>query len=246
MPPSCIICKTRCQKGPGISLHVFPHNNKDLLQKWLSAIRTPLPNLHIGRRICSRHFEQSCFYSGHTRHFLKPDAVPTIFQNVQSEQVASTSCGAISGLQSLPRTSLQKRKREHASPEATSSQTMSSPSSRAQLPLRKSPRLQAISVRPHLSQPVTSPIPKSPCKHLHTPTRKSLRKRKQDMSAPQTPSSVAASPWKSPRKCLQTATPVCASSRMHSEDQGATSPAEAAVKVQHKVCIYRLLWKLSC
>ncbi|KAK8783767.1 hypothetical protein V5799_009868 [Amblyomma americanum] len=162
------------------------------------------------------------------------DAVPTIFQKVQSEQVASTSCGAISGLQSLPRTSLQKRKREHASPEATSSQTMSSPSSRAQLPLRKSPRLQAISVRPHLSQPVTSPIPKSPCKHLHTSTRKSLRKRKQDMSAPQTPSSVAASPWKSPRKCLQTATPVCASSRMRSEDQGATSPAKAAVKVQHK------------
>lgn len=82
MPQNCISfgCPNTSSKSSDISFHRLPLKNKKLLAKWIIKIRrtnTPV-NEHV--RICSEHFEPSCFlisYNG--RKMLRKDAIPTKF-----------------------------------------------------------------------------------------------------------------------------------------------------------------------
>ena len=84
MVGSCVAykCTNRQNKFSGISFHSFPHNDKELLQKWVHNIRRKdwFPKRHS--LICSEHFKQSCFVGrpGKKGRRLNPNAVPTIFQ----------------------------------------------------------------------------------------------------------------------------------------------------------------------
>ena len=84
MVGSCVAykCTNRQNKFSGISFHSFPHNDKELLQKWVHNISQKdwFPKRHS--LICSEHFEQSCFVvrPGKKGRCLNPNAVPTIFQ----------------------------------------------------------------------------------------------------------------------------------------------------------------------
>ena len=82
MPQNCISfgCPNTSSKSSDISFHRLPLKNKKVLAKWIINIRrtnTPV-NEHV--RVCSEHFEPSCFlisYNGRKR--LGKDAIPTRF-----------------------------------------------------------------------------------------------------------------------------------------------------------------------
>lgn len=69
----------------------FPLKNKDLLEKWVKAVRlegfTPTPHTVL----CSQHFTPDCYSeSTLSRSRLKTDAVPTIFKFPSYYQKRST------------------------------------------------------------------------------------------------------------------------------------------------------------
>ena len=73
---------THCAKpGSGISFHVFPHKNSELLQKWIQAVKRKnwVPNKYS--LICSDYFEPSCSVvrPGKVGHRLYDNSVPTIY-----------------------------------------------------------------------------------------------------------------------------------------------------------------------
>ena len=74
------------KKGSEYSFHHFPHQNPNLLKKWVLAIRRKQwkPTKHSF--ICSDHFHESCFVirPGAEGRRLKDDAVPSIFQTFPS------------------------------------------------------------------------------------------------------------------------------------------------------------------
>ena len=82
MPQDCISfgCPNTSSKSSDISFHRLPLKNKKVLAKWIINIRrtnTPV-NEHV--RICSEHFEPSCFLISHNgRKKLRKDAIPTRF-----------------------------------------------------------------------------------------------------------------------------------------------------------------------
>ena len=63
MPNYCVAvgCKNMAKKGSEYSFHRFPHQNPNLLKKWVHAIRRKQwkPTKHSF--ICSDHFHESCF-----------------------------------------------------------------------------------------------------------------------------------------------------------------------------------------
>ena len=63
MPNYCVAvgCKNMAKKGSEYSFHHFPHQNPNLLKKWVHAIRRKQwkPTKHSF--ICSDHFHESCF-----------------------------------------------------------------------------------------------------------------------------------------------------------------------------------------
>ena len=63
MPNYCVAvgCKNTAKKGSEYSFHRFPHQNPNLLKKWVHAIRRKQwkPTKHSF--ICSDHFHESCF-----------------------------------------------------------------------------------------------------------------------------------------------------------------------------------------
>ncbi|XP_050680111.1 THAP domain-containing protein 7 isoform X2 [Leptidea sinapis] len=82
---SCVavLCSSRTTKGgvkdPELSFHTFP-KRPDIRNAWIKAIRREEgwePNKYS--RVCSKHFQQSCFLSGLKIKKLKFDAIPTIF-----------------------------------------------------------------------------------------------------------------------------------------------------------------------
>ena len=102
------------------TLHSFPLNNKELCNKWIQAI--PRANFVLSKhsRLCSRHFRESDFVEDHQdrnptrcrqwkqtaisqklqKRYLKPDSVPSFFDDVCSDlrtgeiapQITQDSC----------------------------------------------------------------------------------------------------------------------------------------------------------
>ncbi|XP_054709271.1 uncharacterized protein LOC129218977 [Uloborus diversus] len=68
-------------KAKKISFHLFPHSDAELKKKWEVNIKRENFTPSLTTRICSEHFEESCFeYQPFTeKRLLKKDAVPTLF-----------------------------------------------------------------------------------------------------------------------------------------------------------------------
>ena len=70
-------CTNRYVKGNSIKFHGFPHNDKQLLKKWIIAIKrdnfTPLK----GTKICSEHFLPSDYYPSSIE--LRKNSVSSVF-----------------------------------------------------------------------------------------------------------------------------------------------------------------------
>lgn len=99
--PFCVAfgCSNQTENNKNISFHTMP-KKQSLFKKWEVAIgRTDLPP---SGRLCSDHFEQSCYvstttlkqelcgdlYSARkaTRRRLTPDAVPTLFKHKENKE----------------------------------------------------------------------------------------------------------------------------------------------------------------
>ncbi|KAL5236701.1 hypothetical protein ACI65C_004111 [Semiaphis heraclei] len=82
MSKDCILCEKPVLKYSisKMSLHVFPSCPKKR-QIWLNHCGLSNKEVLPNRKICSFHFEPTCFKSGVKRRVLYPDAVPTIFGN---------------------------------------------------------------------------------------------------------------------------------------------------------------------
>ncbi|MEE6481549.1 hypothetical protein FKM82_012900 [Ascaphus truei] len=98
MPVSCAAfgCKSRYTveaREKGITFHRFPKSNPVLLDKWRLAIRRAtstgqlwMPSRY--QRLCSLHFEESCFdTTGQTKR-LRDDVIPSIFSFPSELQLA--------------------------------------------------------------------------------------------------------------------------------------------------------------
>ncbi|XP_025202186.1 THAP domain-containing protein 2-like isoform X2 [Melanaphis sacchari] len=75
---TCIVCKsTRKHLRSNYSLHAFPICLKER-QVWLNQCKLTKEVLP-SHKICSYHFEPTCFKPGLKKRTLYPDAIPTIF-----------------------------------------------------------------------------------------------------------------------------------------------------------------------
>ena len=83
MVSSCVAfgCTNRCTKDSGISFFRFPLKKPDLLHRWVQAVRCKNWKPTAGSRICSEHFESSCFVirPGQIGKRLNENSVPTVF-----------------------------------------------------------------------------------------------------------------------------------------------------------------------
>uniref|UniRef100_A0A2S2NEE5 THAP domain-containing protein 2 n=1 Tax=Schizaphis graminum TaxID=13262 RepID=A0A2S2NEE5_SCHGA len=88
---NCILCVEPVLKYPRsrMSLHSFPSCPKKR-KIWLNRCRLTNAEVLPNCKICSFHFEPTCFKSGVKRRILHPDAVPTIFKKGRIE-MANTS-----------------------------------------------------------------------------------------------------------------------------------------------------------
>ncbi|XP_046387681.1 uncharacterized protein LOC124157189 isoform X1 [Ischnura elegans] len=110
MVMSCcaVNCKQYYLKGSRVTFHCFPLN-EERRKKWLKNVRRK--NFVPGKytKICSKHFEESCFdrekFGG---HWLKATAVPTIFDHepyysangeIYKPKVAKAKVSAVNGRQ---------------------------------------------------------------------------------------------------------------------------------------------------
>ncbi|XP_075713521.1 DNA transposase THAP9 isoform X2 [Rhinoderma darwinii] len=101
MPVSCAAsgCKSRYTleaREKGITFHRFPRSNPALLDKWCRAMKRAtstgelwMPSRY--QRLCSLHFQQSCFdTTGQTKR-LRDDVIPSIFNFPQNTQKSEES-----------------------------------------------------------------------------------------------------------------------------------------------------------
>ncbi|KAM3926482.1 DNA transposase THAP9 [Leptodactylus fuscus] len=101
MPVSCAAsgCKSRYTleaREKGITFHRFPRSNPALLDKWCRAMKRAtstgelwMPSRY--QRLCSLHFQQSCFdTTGQTKR-LRDDVIPSIFNFPEDTQKAEVS-----------------------------------------------------------------------------------------------------------------------------------------------------------
>lgn len=84
----CVLCVKPLIKylRSRISLHVFPACPKKR-QIWLNQCKLTNKEVLPNRKICSFHFEPTCFKSNAKRRILNPDAVPTIFENSRVKKI---------------------------------------------------------------------------------------------------------------------------------------------------------------
>ncbi|CAN8007034.1 unnamed protein product, partial [Ixodes hexagonus] len=61
----------------------FPHRRPELMWKWLLAMGRANMKPKTHHKICSKHFEKSCFFAGLDRPCLRPSAIPTLFSCAQ-------------------------------------------------------------------------------------------------------------------------------------------------------------------
>ncbi|XP_067234350.1 THAP domain-containing protein [Chanodichthys erythropterus] len=79
---SCAVvdCTNRHSPGSSISFHRFPLGDKDRLHRWMANMRRHNFKPSPYSRICSHHFEDSCFYKNNKGQVcLAKTAVPTKF-----------------------------------------------------------------------------------------------------------------------------------------------------------------------
>ncbi|XP_069834805.1 DNA transposase THAP9 isoform X2 [Dendropsophus ebraccatus] len=101
MPVSCAAsgCKSRYTleaREKGITFHRFPRSNPALLDKWCRAMKRAtstgelwMPSRY--QRLCSLHFQQSCFdTTGQTKR-LRDDVIPSIFNFPEDTQKTEVS-----------------------------------------------------------------------------------------------------------------------------------------------------------
>uniref|UniRef100_A0A8C8R774 THAP domain containing 8 n=1 Tax=Pelusios castaneus TaxID=367368 RepID=A0A8C8R774_9SAUR len=77
--------------GERLSFYRFPLHNPERLQQWLSQMNQEkwVPTRY--QHLCSEHFTPSCFEYRWGVRYLKPDAVPTIFQRSENPLVSCWS-----------------------------------------------------------------------------------------------------------------------------------------------------------
>ncbi|KAF0763011.1 THAP domain-containing protein 2 [Aphis craccivora] len=80
MPNICILCPKPTLKNPSsaVSFHLFPRCPKKR-QLWIKRCKLTNKEVLPHHKICSLHFEPTCFKSNLKRRILYPDAVPTVF-----------------------------------------------------------------------------------------------------------------------------------------------------------------------
>ncbi|CAF4943838.1 unnamed protein product [Pieris macdunnoughi] len=72
-------CKNRTERNqPNITFHRFP-NNPQLKDAWIKCTRRINWNPKSHSRICSKHFDPSCFQQKSNRTYLNPHSIPTLF-----------------------------------------------------------------------------------------------------------------------------------------------------------------------
>lgn len=81
------------------SWHEWP-SQENAIHQWITELRkngaltgfteNSVPNLKSSSRICSDHFEKTCFREGSVRR-LKPTAVPTIFRFTTKNSASATT-----------------------------------------------------------------------------------------------------------------------------------------------------------
>jgi len=81
MPLSCSAfrCKNRWRKGQNITFHSFPRSRPHLLMQWLVSMRRKDFTPTAACKLCSVHFEESCFDRTGQTVRLRDHVVPTIF-----------------------------------------------------------------------------------------------------------------------------------------------------------------------
>ncbi|KYN03813.1 THAP domain-containing protein 2 [Cyphomyrmex costatus] len=80
----CVACKyKKIHPTDNISVYSFP-KNEQIRQLWIAAIGQENYKLRKSHVLCSQHFENNCFFysmRGKTKKYIKPDAIPTIFDS---------------------------------------------------------------------------------------------------------------------------------------------------------------------
>uniref|UniRef100_UPI00358FFAC5 uncharacterized protein n=1 Tax=Myxine glutinosa TaxID=7769 RepID=UPI00358FFAC5 len=98
--PSCaaINCSNQQTKGSGKTFHLFPRRSPNLLRQWILKVRREKWVPSSRSVLCSDHFEESCFDRTGAVVRLKMDAVPTLFNVVNTKKakhcmMLTQSCG---------------------------------------------------------------------------------------------------------------------------------------------------------
>ncbi|KAM7307082.1 THAP domain-containing protein 1-like [Ixodes scapularis] len=79
--PACsaVNCTSRPEKTSGKTFHLFPRCQPKLYQQWVVNLKRDKWKPSPGSRLCSDHFDDSCFDRTGARTRLRSGAVPTLF-----------------------------------------------------------------------------------------------------------------------------------------------------------------------
>ncbi|KAG0435177.1 hypothetical protein HPB47_018643 [Ixodes persulcatus] len=79
--PACsaVNCTSRSEKTSGKTFHLFPRCQPKLYQQWVVNLKRDKWKPSPGSRLCSDHFDDSCFDRTGARTRLRSSAVPTLF-----------------------------------------------------------------------------------------------------------------------------------------------------------------------
>ncbi|XP_067291503.1 THAP domain-containing protein [Pseudorasbora parva] len=89
MSCAALNCTNRSSPGSSISFHRFPLGDEERLQQWVMNIRRDDFKPSPSSRICSQHFEDSCFFKNNKGQVcLAKTAVPTKFSIPESFKMA--------------------------------------------------------------------------------------------------------------------------------------------------------------
>ncbi|KAM7307081.1 hypothetical protein ISCGN_010717 [Ixodes scapularis] len=101
--PACsaVNCTSRPEKTSGKTFHLFPRCQPKLYQQWVVNLKRDKWKPSPGSRLCSDHFDDSCFDRTGARTRLRSGAVPTLFnfpehlQKLGKDKVGYTICHGI-------------------------------------------------------------------------------------------------------------------------------------------------------
>ncbi|XP_072286169.1 uncharacterized protein [Pyxicephalus adspersus] len=81
MPKTCVVPECRRSEGARESYFKFPLNDKVRLKQWLTNMNVENFFPKKNQYLCSKHFKPTCFQVRWGAHYLRNDAVPTIFSS---------------------------------------------------------------------------------------------------------------------------------------------------------------------